>query len=220
MKLGIVTIGQSPRSDVIPEMAEIWGRSVRVVERGALDELSDTQIRRLAPRPGEYVLVTRLREGQEVAVSKQKLLPLLQQCMDEMARMAVDAVLLLCTAPFPSLDYRGMLIRPQEILFSTVTALVEQGTLGVLVPSAAQERQAYERWAEAGLEVVIASASPYCRSDPAHAARRLAQAEPALVVLDCMGYSRRDKEKVQTVVRCPVILARGLIAHVVAAMAG
>ena len=38
-RLGIVTIGQTPRTDVIPEMAEVLGPGVEIVERGALDGL-------------------------------------------------------------------------------------------------------------------------------------------------------------------------------------
>ena len=38
--LSVVTIGQAPRVDVTPELAEILGDGVRIVEHGALDPLA------------------------------------------------------------------------------------------------------------------------------------------------------------------------------------
>ncbi len=38
-RLGIVTIGQTPRSDVVPEMAEVLGPGVEILERGALEHV-------------------------------------------------------------------------------------------------------------------------------------------------------------------------------------
>lgn len=58
--VGTVTIGQTPRTDVIPELSAILG-DVTVREAGALDGLSRAEIAGLAPQRGDYVLVTRLR---------------------------------------------------------------------------------------------------------------------------------------------------------------
>lgn len=46
--LGIVTIGQSPRSDMVPEMLQWLPSSVEVRERGALDGLSAADLEALA----------------------------------------------------------------------------------------------------------------------------------------------------------------------------
>lgn len=35
MKVGILTIGQSPRVDVIPEIRDVLGPDVEIVEKGA-----------------------------------------------------------------------------------------------------------------------------------------------------------------------------------------
>ena len=49
-KVGLITVGQSPRSDVVPDMAAILGGDVEILEAGALDGLSREQIAPLAPR--------------------------------------------------------------------------------------------------------------------------------------------------------------------------
>ncbi|WP_114043794.1 AroM family protein [Acidipropionibacterium virtanenii] len=60
--LGVVTIGQSPRVDMVPEMVDQWpGADVR--EAGALDDLTADELSRLTPIPGDEVLTSRLRDG-------------------------------------------------------------------------------------------------------------------------------------------------------------
>jgi len=49
-KLGIITVGQSPRSDIVAEMAPFFGKDIDIIERGALDGLSMTQIREFFSR--------------------------------------------------------------------------------------------------------------------------------------------------------------------------
>ena len=51
MKIGLITIGQSPRVDVVPEMVQILG-DVDIIECGALDNLTAEEIQKLAPKEG------------------------------------------------------------------------------------------------------------------------------------------------------------------------
>ncbi|WP_416373270.1 AroM family protein, partial [Achromobacter insolitus] len=52
-RVAFFTIGQSPRSDVVPEMASLLGARVRIDEFGALDGLDAAGLAALAPKPGE-----------------------------------------------------------------------------------------------------------------------------------------------------------------------
>ena len=52
-KVGLITVGQAPRSDVVPDMAAILGGDVEIVEAGALDGLTREQIAPLAPEGDE-----------------------------------------------------------------------------------------------------------------------------------------------------------------------
>mgnify|MGYP001754987607 FL=1 len=60
-KLGAITVGQSPRTDVTDDIMGIFQGKVEILERGALDGLTVEDIDRLAPDAGEYVLVSRMR---------------------------------------------------------------------------------------------------------------------------------------------------------------
>src|SRR3954466_3493164 len=52
-RVAFVTIGQSPRSDVVPDLLADTRMRFEVTERGALDGLEDAAIANLAPRAGE-----------------------------------------------------------------------------------------------------------------------------------------------------------------------
>ena len=46
ISVGLVTIGQAPRDDVVPDMVEILGRDVHLVQAGALDGLGPGRLAR------------------------------------------------------------------------------------------------------------------------------------------------------------------------------
>ena len=48
-KLGVITIGQSPRSDVVPEIIPYLGDNVEVIEAGALDGLTYEEMKNIKP---------------------------------------------------------------------------------------------------------------------------------------------------------------------------
>ena len=79
LRVGTVTIGQAPRTDVTPDLMKILGAEVELIEAGALDGLSSEQIAAMAPRPGDYVLVTRMADGTSVKICERAVTPLLRQ---------------------------------------------------------------------------------------------------------------------------------------------
>ncbi len=50
--VGLITIGQAPRVDMVPEMTE-WLGPVRTIERGALDGMTPDGIAAFYPSPDE-----------------------------------------------------------------------------------------------------------------------------------------------------------------------
>ena len=59
--LGIVTIGQAPRDDIVELFAAQAPAGTKVILRGALDGLSDAEVDALPPLSGADTLYTRLR---------------------------------------------------------------------------------------------------------------------------------------------------------------
>lgn len=217
LRVGTVTIGQTPRVDVTPDLMKILGPEVELVEAGALDGLSSEQIAAMAPRPGDYVLVTRMADGTSVKICERAVTPLLRQKIAAHFAAGIPAVLLLCTGEFPDFPTGGLLLRPQKILFNMVQAVVPAGAkLGVFMPSPDQLEQSSRRWSHITPQNRSIGASPYVRAEetiPA-AAEELARWGADALVMDCMGYTLAMKEQVRRITGKPVILARSIAARV------
>jgi protein AroM len=221
LRIGAVTIGQSPRSDLLPEMAPFLGARVEVVERGLLDGRSEREIQAMRPQPGGSVLVSRLRDGTQVSISADRAREALPATIAELETLGCYLIVLLCTGEFPGLSSRIPLVLPQRLLFHTVNALARDLHLGVIVPSSLQVSGAAARWAPAAARVTATWGSPYGEvREIEAAARELSAAEVDIVVLDCMGHDLRHRALVQRLVGRPVLLARTLVARVVGELLG
>lgn len=220
-KVGMVTIGQSPRRDVVPEMEAILGPGIQVVEAGALDGLSLREVQEMAPEHGDYILVTVMRDGTPVKVGKKAILPRVQKCIDELIEDGAELIALLCTGEFPKFESDRLILKPDILLNRVVQGILPEGTLGVLVPSPDQIQQMKRKWEELGLKVIAESAMPYGGSDEvARAARKLAAEPVDLIVLDCIGYTVAMKEAVRRITGKPTILPRSVLARVIRELVG
>jgi len=213
VKIGLITIGQSPRVDVVPEMVQILG-NVDIIECGALDNLTAEEIQKLAPKEGDYVLVTRLRNGTQVRLSREKIVKLLQTCIEKLEN-EVDVIGILCTGKFSKLKSKKLLIEPSILLLKVVESILPQGKLGILIPSPDQIEETEEKWSHIGVETKILVVSPYLGKEEEFkkAARTLKDCD--LIVLDCIGYNLKAKEIMKNLTKKPVLLPRTLMAHVI-----
>ena len=59
-RIGLITIGQSPRDDFVPDMLAQIGREVEVLQAGAIDGLTLAQVQELAPQGDEAWAVSRM----------------------------------------------------------------------------------------------------------------------------------------------------------------
>jgi protein AroM len=221
--VGLITIGQSPRADVVPEMAALIGPGVEVREAGALDGLTRPEIDRLAPTGGDEILVTRLRDGAAVFVGKEKIVGLVERRIAALEQGGATMTALLCTGAFPRLCSSRTLIQPHPVLLGTLRGLSWPGRLGVLTPSVPHVPQTEARWRRDGFDPVVAPLSPYEEEDAA-ALRRAAEAMRAggagLVVMDCMGFRRKTRDELRGLTGVPVLLANFLVARVIAEACG
>lgn len=217
MKAGAVTIGQSPRKDVIPDMQKILGPEIEIVERGALDGLSEDEIGRLGPQHGEHFLVTRLREGREVRLAARRVPAMLSGCIAGLEMEGADIIVVLCTGELPGLSAKRLVLFPDLLLQHVVCAVLAGRKLGVMVPAAEQIPFLRQRWQKVGYDAALAAASPYLCT-PAEIGRqaaRLGREGVDLVVLDCIGYGIEAKSAVARATGRPVILPRTILARIV-----
>jgi protein AroM len=222
-KIGLISIGQSPRKDIVAVMRHHLTQEVEILQRGALDGLDLSTVAELRPEAGQSTLVTRMRDGTQVHVAREKILPLMQKGIDALENEGVELIVLLCTGEFPELQAEKMVLCPGQILHGVIVALAGRTRLGVIVPSANQLSWAKERWAE--LDIVVTSASPYSEpsiraSEWKRAAEELQACDVDLVYLDCMGMDEEMKRIVQQETRKPVILASSVVARIIDELSG
>ncbi|SNS07264.1 protein AroM [Anaerovirgula multivorans] len=215
-KLGAITIGQSPRVDVIPEMVEFLGDNVEVIEAGALDGLTYEDILAFQPEDDDYVLVSKLKDGKSVKFAERYILPRLQECIDKLEREGADVILFICTGVFPDIfKSKKPILYPQKILHGVTPQLVDKGKLAVITPDKDQVVQSQKKWCETGVEVIAVPASPYTKEDELSGAiTMLKKKDIDVIVMDCIGYNQAMKKKVSEGTGKPVVLARTMVARV------
>jgi protein AroM len=222
-RVGLITVGQAPRSDVVPDMVEILGTDIDVVQAGALDGLSRERIAMLAPEGDDEILVTRMADGSAVFVGKTKMIPLVEARIAALEAKGTVLNVLLCTGEFPRLRATRPLLEPQPLLLGLLRAMTFPGRLGVLTPSERHVPQTAERWRRSGFDAVVAPLSPY-EEDDAAAVRRatdtLRAGGAGLVVMDCIGFRRKTRDEVAHLVGAPALVANLLVARVAAELLG
>jgi len=212
--VAFVTIGQSPRDDIVPEMLGWIGSGVAVLQVGALDGLDRGAIAALAPRRGEHHLICRLHDGTEVVLGLAGIARRVQGLLDDLDARGIFLVVLLCTGHFDGVRSKTLMVEAQRVVDHAVAALSEDGrSVGILVPLLEQMTE-FPVQSDGQRTVLYSHASPYSGDRLAEAARELAGAD--LVVMHCMGYTEAMRRRVAAITGKPVLLARRVVADAVA----
>lgn len=173
-RIGAVTIGQTPRPDLLEPLLARAGADTDVIEVGALDGLTTDRLpSRVARHGGEdkpaYPLTTRLRNGSLVTLDETDLAPLVQQAIDRAEHAGTDVTVLLCASGFLDVTARGTLVRPFD---AAAARLRELGVrrLAVVVPYEGQADPARRKWGAAGFEATVLVGDPVSLELPADVA--------------------------------------------------
>jgi len=220
VKVGFVTIGQSPREDVVPEIMALLGPEYECLEKGAMDGLNGEEIKNLKPDEGDFRLITKLRDGRSAEVGRKKIIRLLRKKIDELASQDVRLIALLCTDEFPSIGHeRGddkIVLQPSLLLRRAAVGRLKKGKLGVFVPLPEQKEETKRKWKRTGWRVVVEAINPYQEAGEGEKAfQRMRNEKVDLIVLDCIGYSKETKDKLQCILDKPVLWPRAILAKAI-----
>ncbi len=215
VKVGLLTIGQSPREDVVPEMNPFFLPQIQILEKGLLDNLNPEEIKRLKPKTGEIPLVTRLRKGSSVQLSETKISSLLPEAIDSMkTKMKVKVVGVLCTHDFQKTEFSPSVIFPFNSLKFLITRIIDVKRLGVVVPLEGQIDAANKKWKKD--KIIVEVKSPYTRGKSwEEIAQTFSRKKVEIVILDCIGYKIMDKRALQKLLSVPVLLPRVVLAFAI-----
>ncbi len=215
-KLGLITVGQAPRDDVIVDLLPIFGSEVELIQAGALDGLSLQEISSFAPQDGDYVLVSRLKDGSSAVFAERYIIPRLQECIFKLEKAGVELILFLCTGNFPAFESHVPIIFPCDVMNGLVPALTNRSRIAVITPKQEQLEQCAEKWKGYVQSVQVTYGSPYGELwEIENAAKEISKMDVDLVVLDCIGYTAAMKERVREITGVPVVLSRTIAARAV-----
>lgn len=218
-RVAFFTIGQSPRSDVVPEMAGMLGADVAIDEFGVLDGLSADELRSLAPREGGYRFASRMRDGSQVELDKRAVEERLAHLMLQADGRGYAALVPLCTGTaIPPM--RSLVVEPQQVVDHALAGLAAHcRRVGLLVPLA-QQAAAFHLAVPPGCDTQVAHASPY-EPDRDRAVRAFEDAGRALagcdlIVMHCMGYASWMRQIVSAASGTPVLQSNRIVAGMLA----
>jgi len=211
----MLTIGQTPRNDLIPGLMDILGPGYEVVEAGALDDLTMDDVNRIDLNPDHYILVSRMRDGTEIKITKKVVIPKMQEQLDRLEDQGVRLTVVMCTGKFPQFRSRGLVVTPSEVLKGVIEGSLKVGKLAVVYPTEEQILYAEKDFGREGVEVYADAVSPYEDDDVKGLLDRLVKEDPDLVFLNCFGFPYSIKKQMQEATGKPTIHSSALIARVI-----
>ncbi len=214
-KIGMLTIGQSPRKDIIASLMKILGEGYEVVEAGALDDYTLEDVKRIRLKPEDHILVSRMRDGTEIKITKKHILPLMQKRLDWIEARGVRLTIVMCTGKFPHFKSKGLVVTPSEILKGVIKGSLKQGKLGVVYPALEQKQYAMKDFGRKGVEIYADSVSPYKPKDVDGLIKRLNERDLDLIFLNCFGFPTELKRSVALGTSKPVIQSNNMVARVI-----
>ncbi len=203
-RVGMLTIGQAPRPDLVAAFARLRP-DVQLVEAGALDGLSG---RGLPHSPvGRHPLTTRLADGTAITLDEADLVPLVRSALGRLEDEGVDATLLLSVGSFSGIRGRRPFVRPFDVVARILDAAGVRG-IAVLVPAEVQVESSRRKFEASGFEPVVWASDVTAARDrlPAWLADECdAGGRCGVVVLDDIGAREEDVRRLQEVVAVPVV---------------
>lgn len=213
-KLGILTIGQSPRPDILGELLPLFDNDIEIFEAGALDGLTTEEIRKMKPRPDDRLLVTRLADDSVVHVAEEALMGCMQEKIRQLEAKGALCIFILCTARFQGVSSQVPLVQPGEILNEIIPKRSKHLAIGVLSPEAEQVAATRRDWYGIVERLEVLTASPYGPlTEIEMSARAFGKMDIDLIVLDCMGYTEEIRVRMEVLSGKPVILSKTLAAE-------
>jgi len=151
-KIGALTIGQSPRPDLVAPLLERMPPGYELIQAGALDGLAAADLPPV--EDSRYPLTTRLVDGSLVMVEERFLEPRLIGALKRLEREGVAATILLCAGTFGGVVGERPLFKP----FSLGKVMLENlgmGRVGFITPIPEQIAPVRKRWQTAGFSPIV-----------------------------------------------------------------
>jgi protein AroM len=203
-RIGALTIGQSPRPDLISPLASLLPHNCEILQVGALDGLTQNDLP--GGTYGTYPLVTRMKNGATVMVDESFIAPRLQMALDFLEANGAVTTLLLCAGTFSDLQATRPLYKPFKVACSLLDAL-DFRSIGLIAPVVEQETPIRERWEIMGWEPTVWTANLGEQDQAFHRClnTHIRANKLDCIVLDYVGHPLEQVTQLQESIDLPII---------------
>ncbi|NNK67340.1 MAG: LuxR family transcriptional regulator [Rhodobacteraceae bacterium] len=206
-----VTIGQSPRQDLLAELTEGLALPAEISEIGLLDGLSGSEIEELRARPDQTAVVARLANGAWVSLERKKISKLAHDKIAGAGEGEFDLIVLMSTGIFRDLESNCPTVNAQRAVDAAVISVAALGDrVGMIQPLESQTSE-FDIPSLALFETIFRHAAHGNAEQLQKAAVSLSDC--SYIVLNSVGYSEFDRQVVANATGKPVILPRRIIAN-------
>ena len=212
-RIAFVTLGQSPRTDLVPEILATLDAPVEATEYGLLDDLAPAELDRAAPRPDEPAFLSRLRNGRPVELSVEWTHDRFRAVYQRINSRACDLVVLMSASCGQDFRPDGATLQSDKVVERVIDVLLNTDLrLGIIVPLDGLLHDLEPLggpWAKAR----VRAARP---GDPVALARAASElSDRDIVILHSLGYRDADRDAIHRLLQKPVILNRRLVANAI-----
>lgn len=210
--------GQTPRRDITPDLVSMVPGGFEAEEIGAMDGLGEEAIAALAAREGEASVLTRLGDGREFVVARDRITRRMSDICLSIDRGRFDLIVILSTGFFREFESVCPMVNAQRAVESAIDAVAASGQkVGLIYPL---ERQLVENagFAIPGLSLHSSYFDHYTGSVPEELRAGLDSCD--VLLLHSVAFSDFDRERVAAMTRKPVISARRVVAGAITLLLG
>jgi protein AroM len=202
-RIGALTIGQSPRPDLVTPLENLLP-DCEIVQAGALDDLTPCDLP--DPSKAAYPLATQMRTGQSALVDETFIAPKLQQALNRLESSGVVATLLLCAGTFYDLQSKLPIFVPFKICCRVLGAL-QMTAIGLITPVEEQKTLIQARWEKMGWQPTVWSTDLGKQDQAFHRqlSEQIRTQNLDCIVLDYVGIPAKQVDQLQNAVEIPVI---------------
>lgn len=220
--VGLAVLGRQSRTALQSVVTGLLDRDIPVVAAGALDELSDDEAALLHQPDGDYPVHIPVSGSLSIDVPRNDIRPHAQRVVDTLAVAGADLIAVLCAADLGPLTAPVPLVVPPTLVPAFTASVITGGSIDVVVPHPGQRERAAKHWTLSGFSPRVSAVAPY-RDDTlgrlSDTARGAAETGSRAIVFDCFGFGPTEARAVAAASGLPVISARAVTAHAVAALA-
>lgn len=221
MKVTFLTLGQSPRADLIDEIVERVQVDFTYDQIGALDGVSAWEIRALRRQDGGPVWMTQLADGRLVSVAVTPMFSYIQRAIDRAAERQPDLIMLLASGVFHNFSSPVPLLNGQTAVDDWITSFAA-GTarLGIVFPLHSQLSSPVTL-SNRGILVQDMQRILYGGPMDDEIDKASSTLSVDLLLMHSVGYDENDAREISQRLNKPVVTARRILAaalqrHIVA----